>query len=455
MNNDSGNGNRDEKANALSNDEKNETEEEGYEWSDSDSESSDTGDHDPKNSSDRNYLTQSTHNALDEFASAVQDEAEEYISETSDIEDKDDGKVESIKPESFTLEDDVNLNLTLLAQLYPDMKVDTSSKISVNEKEQKDKNEKFGFTMQRYDPTAEPEIDYENNQDSTASSDAPSNESSDDDEPSDTEIYEEKVALNSQSINSKDNDDVSIQNNDAITNAMEDNEQIYEQKKLEDVFQQKRSGGGRTDFQLGFQFDLDEAKENRESASDVITKAKENDEKICEQKKLEDVFQQKRSGGGRTDFQLGFQFDLDGTKENIKSDSAREASGNFSFSFDTSSKNNIESTLKSEDTTNSTKNGPSTNPQSMDVDSNENEKTIVLPSRMGLNFSASELSDLESKFFNMNEGVDEILAMMDDTNKKESDEAIWEEERNVLTLDWKRKQKYAQSRKNKKMTYSR
>jgi hypothetical protein len=53
----------------------------------------------------------------------------------------------------------------------------------------------------------------------------------------------------------------------------------------------------------------------------------------------------------------------------------------------------------------------------------------------------------------MNEGEDDILSWMDNMNKKEENVAKWEEERSTLTLDWKRKHKYVQRKRSKKIRF--
>jgi hypothetical protein len=83
----------------------------------------------------------------------------------------------------------------------------------------------------------------------------------------------------------------------------------------------------------------------------------------------------------------------------------------------------------------------------------EENQIVELTDRKTLHYSSSDLNILEQNFFSMNEGVDDILSLMDDMNKKEEDVAKWKEERSTLTLDWKRKHKYDQSKRSKKMRF--
>jgi len=76
---------------------------------------------------------------------------------------------------------------------------------------------------------------------------------------------------------------------------------------------------------------------------------------------------------------------------------------------------------------------------------------INLKKRRGLTFGKEELNIYSTQFFNANEGIDAILASMENPKVAEADQVKWDDERKVLTLDWKRKQKQAQSYKKKRL----
>ena len=74
---------------------------------------------------------------------------------------------------------------------------------------------------------------------------------------------------------------------------------------------------------------------------------------------------------------------------------------------------------------------------------------FTLKRRRGLLFPEDVLDDLEQSFFHMNEGkrvLEDYEAMKADPESQN----VWQEERKTLTLDWKRKQKFALSRKQKR-----
>ena len=82
-----------------------------------------------------------------------------------------------------------------------------------------------------------------------------------------------------------------------------------------------------------------------------------------------------------------------------------------------------------------------------------NKKKTSLSRRKGFIFPSDLLNIYEENFYKLNNG--EMLLKngaystgIDDA--KNNDQSLWLEERKTLTLDWKRKQKYSMTKKNKR-----
>lgn len=76
-----------------------------------------------------------------------------------------------------------------------------------------------------------------------------------------------------------------------------------------------------------------------------------------------------------------------------------------------------------------------------------------LKQRSGLTFNTEELNVYTTKFVNANEGIDAILASMNNSKSAAPDQKNWEEERKMLTLDWKSKRKQALNQKKKRLQF--
>ena len=396
---------------------------EKYEWSDSDDDSVDsTKSSNMMNPSSR-YLTVSKHNALDEFESAIPSNSQEMDSNynTSTLAD-------ITGNENFdSLEDDVMSNLNLLSRLYPDIAI-RSRKDNVHNEEDDASMTTPGLNqgglMKRYDPTS-----------SSAS------------------LFEVKSVNQTTTIETQDQDN-SQQNDESVFDSDEDAENGNDTESVEDSISDEHSDIDIKKINIANKTahaDPNDSSRN-DTTNEIKSKNKQNDnsnDKIYEQKKLEDIFQQKRVGGGKTEFQLSSLFQEDSKKSSkIKG----EQSTGFSFGFEANTQQDV-SEQDDDIVKKSTAHKRILVDHDVNMDTEDNGQEAGLNSRTGLNFPSSALNLLQNNFLNLNEGVDGILALMDDINKKEEDESKWEDERKSLTLDWKRKQKYAQNRKNKKMKF--
>jgi hypothetical protein len=397
-----------------------------YKWSDSDDESDDS-EHSENNNikNSHKHLTHSNHNALSEFESAVEHESDIdvfHVDSNIAVEGGDGDGNEAFE----SLEDDVLSNLNVLANIFPDVKMRRRNEnTELDTKRIRIKNPATSL-MQRYDPNANTAINFELENDENKDVGIGHDASHED--------------LNYSKHHSRRNDD-----EDATSDAKDDDESCDTKQSTESTIPDKHEST------------------NLEPKSENIDKpqlVKYNDkEQIYEQKKLESVFQQKRTGGGTTEFTLSSLFNFD-TAQNVDKDlpieDAKESENKgFSFSFDLSK---VETRDKNENKTETNKIHnvePGSKSQTVN-DVNDSgvvsENAIVgLHYRNKLFYDMIELKNFEESFFSLNEGVDEILLMMDDANKKDEDGLKWEEERKTLTLDWKRKQKYAVTKKYKKM----
>jgi len=92
--------------------------------------------------------------------------------------------------------------------------------------------------------------------------------------------------------------------------------------------------------------------------------------------------------------------------------------------------------------------------ETVDAESNKSAqlepKVPLREARVGLQFPQSVLDEYENLFFSLKEGPRIIADLESIRNDKEVQDQ-WQKEREVLTADWKRKQKAALSRKVKKV----
>ena len=441
----------------------------GYVWSDSDDDS--TSSHSENQITKYFDYSESKHDDLDEFASSFQENTVtswKYGEEDFACEDD-----ASFTDEFFSLDEDVRSNLNVVGKLFPELSRALPESFNADGNQAKPEApagwDAFGM-MQRYDPSASSANGYEVKVDAPSSAsidDGPqkgdadkvilqdsSSEYSTSDEDSDKEDYDD-------GIDGESKDDESDQQKINETNDAKDENRpkndIYEEKKLENIFQQERSGDGTTGFQMSSLFDKSVAgvqSPHATNSNEVDSGLKGEDEaknQIYEEKKLENIFQQKRSGDGTTGFQMSSLFD----QKEISNAQSRDDAFSFSFQTKTLLEKDVEAPIL--DTNKNTSilkieekipesSGPHPSPPN---DSLKAERQWCGPM-----FNEEELNVYIDKFYNMNEGIDAVMASMEDPSKTmDEDQNNWDEERKYLTLDWKQKQKQAHGQKKKRMKY--
>lgn len=379
----------------------------GYTWSESDDESGDEGIH--TNEMKKFDYNESKHDDLDEFASSFNDasfaslkygEIEYATEEDEDFQDV-----------YISLEDDVKSMLGVAGKLFPELK--NVAPESFDDNGDKVKHDapvgwdSFGM-MQRYDPTAASATNYEVNKDpvvegkSSLEDDAPGKEAGSDASSSvvsESESGSDSGEKSQSSMSQKYDEKPVDSQNESDKEVDQNKEQVYEQKKLENIFQQERTGQGTTTFQMSSLFDQSAINNNNQNTS----------------------------GGG---FSFSFQSDLKPEDKN-EEPSAIENKND-------ASEGNDHGRLS---------------PTPSQIEETQEPDVMRLKKRRGLTFSKEELNVYVEKFYNANEGIDEILAIMADPKKSEAEKAKWDDERKILTNDWKRKQKQAQAYKNKRLKF--
>jgi len=242
---------------------------------------------------------------------------------------------------------------------------------------------------------------------------------------------------------------------------------------------------GETETLNGSQEDSSSKSESAESSSDEsesATKAAElegGDAKaaVYEQSKLEGIFRQARSSSSSETFKMSSMFDgkiqesgqpekgkafafgFDVSTEAAGATRPTESGGAFTFGFDLGTQDLQDSGREGESESSAvakiSENG-GTDRAAAETNDGGSEQTSGEIStgiqRRGLFFPEDTLDGYTSEFFRMNEG-DRILQDPQGFLRDEGVKQQWKKERHALTLDWKRKRKYAQSRMQKKMKF--
>ncbi|KAL3800612.1 hypothetical protein HJC23_006074 [Cyclotella cryptica] len=316
---------------------------------------------------------------------------------------------------SLRLEDDIRSNLGILSKLFPKEKISVEPLANTESTfEQlhtgngdgtggavkvRTLSNMFGggLILQRYDPTKE---------DSAASERKMMNSRMDDG----------KQATEGQVTEEKNENSPEIQEHFAVP---EEKESIaLKDSKFEDTSQK------------------DAEKTVNEPDKPEISPQDSTRNDIYEQDKLENIFKQARQqqhGGASasTGFSFGalFESQLDFTPEPLM-ESSKE----------------VEPELPVKDHSNDAVASHSEINIASQLQANEPQRQA----RIGLQFPQSVLDEYENLFFSLNEGCRIIADLESVRNDKEVQEQ-WQKEREVLTADWKRKQKAALSRKVKKV----
>lgn len=334
-------------------------------------------------------------NANEEFSAAIDFGADE------DSYENDDGAIVPpfLAPSTPTvnLNDDVKANLSVLSLLFPDMdaapkKVEESTGAVAS----KDRIAFGSLGMHRYDPSKESSQIFEVKPEKPPEIDEIAKVGAADEDPFDEEVStsEENSSEEDASVRETgDNADKPYPAKSEET-PMADAD-IYEEKKLEDIFRTAREGGN-----VGFQ--------------------------MSSQAGLEGLEESKVESSG---FAFSFGFDLGAPVEVPKKD----ASIPFSNEFKIVESNNAVAAETTE----------------KDLPKEPNHSRLL---RRGFHFPQTTTKGYVDAFFDLNEGA----YIADNPEGFRHDEDIkhrWKEERYTLTLDWKRKKKYAQTKIQKKMKF--
>ena len=180
--------------------------------------------------------------------------------------------------------------------------------------------------------------------------------------------------------------------------------------------------------------------DNTEGASDAKGQ-------IYEEKKLETIFQQQslKANQGASSFQF---FD---SVDNVEDDgdaaeqgaSATNPGFSFSFALESSDKQDTLVSSNEPERTTTVNEMKETGDQIYENETTQ-ERTVELKRRKGLFFPQDVLDQWEDDFFAFNGGIERIVA------NSEEDRNAWEEKRRTLTLDWKRKHQKAVSKLKQK-----
>ena len=365
-----------------------------YDWS------SDESDDEPTVSPP--FKVQKTQPEVSEFASAID----------FDDDDDDEGPYEGTTTvdhhdtttDANDLQQDVEMNMGVLSQLFPDFKDATPKQVGKPEEVVK-----VGWkasSMQRYDPTKESSQQYE----------------LEIEEP----IIEEEEAVVDDDDDAMDDDDAKVNddnkgaenNNDQIepdTSTAEGNKvaegNVYHESQLEEVFRKARDSGEGGGFQVSSMFgeQPDELKEKEKTKEEATGS-------------------------------FSFNFEVVGGAP--AAEEVKKTEDGFSFGFD------VEASAAPTNVAAATDEPTKEDEPNVDEAMTDSTPTATKKRRRGLLPPDSVVDHLYNKFFELNEG----LAIQNDPDGFRTDEVVrasWHKERYTLTQDWKRKKKYAQSRLQK------
>uniref|UniRef100_A0A7S3Q2F1 RRM domain-containing protein n=1 Tax=Chaetoceros debilis TaxID=122233 RepID=A0A7S3Q2F1_9STRA len=419
----------------------------GYVWSESESDSDDNSVDGDKETQTFDY-SKSKHDDLDEFAASFNDNSTSVLpwSWKTDDEECD---WES-KEKAISLTTDVKTNLMAVKKLYPELSGATPELFN----EEGSKSQIAAPTgwdnsglMQRYDPSADTATNYE-----VKSTKETIKEGGD---------QEDVAELTKRENEASEVDQVQP---DPLSDASSEATSI----DSSDEGQELDSNGTTTSNKSKVEQQGERNSPNESNTGDEIEAQKKQ---VYEQGKLESVFQQHRTDAGNTGFKVSslFSFDIDGDKPK-KSESSSQQPGNsstgFSFSFQPDAKKEAVVTSPKEETATSPKENviiaeklkptiASNNSaaERTEISTNPQVELKKLKKRRGLCFSTDELDKYEKLLFGLNGGIEGVLAAQKDPQIEEENQNRWHDERRVLTLDWKRKQRYAVSQRKKRIKF--
>ncbi|KAG7369623.1 hypothetical protein IV203_027369 [Nitzschia inconspicua] len=355
---------------------------------------------------------------VDEFAAALPDafEAEERnLDEDSDTDPQyhDVGNAD--------LDDDVNANLRVLSTLFPEMNSLQPVKVPPNGMEPASRTFQAAGIMPRFDPALESSKKYivEENVFKTDVSNQDENELRSEDEQSANQSKDE-LSINHDSTHDGNEEQ------DTTLPAAENLSAIYEQDKLESVFRDARNAW------------------DKHTPTQPMTPLESSPS----------TMEPSTSTGG---FSFGFKLD-DAPKQDVRnssepSSSSSAAAAGFSFSFNLpsdSAGHEKEVTDSADAPTQQRENKIHSSDETRNEQSFEDTSAVGRPPRLGLEFPREDLLQYVDNFFSLNNGqriIHDPEGFRSDPQEREA----WNQQRLVLTADWKRKRKYAMSRIQKRL----
>ena len=378
----------------------------GYTWSSNESSSDDEDDENilSNEKSTRPFQlvpqTQEFDAGIDQLSSSDAEDDDESNNDEGTTEDSVDESNSNGGASTVDVTTDVSANLNILASLFPEVGQSEPAAF-VDKRDIQETATTSGPLMVRYDPTAATSQQYEV-----------------DDEPeSATEKFAADGEAELETENNVDDggdqkvtsDEVSVEQNEGVENADEASQEngkegtpksegIYEQDKLENVFRDVRESWNN----------------NREKDAEVNQSSK------------------------ATGFSFGFDL-----KPPAKEKDETCATSGFSFGFDIpgDGANDNSNDRKGEDTV----------PAVASIQSEEPKPEIQATERRrrGIGVDTKTLELFVADFYAINNGS-AIMADPDGFRKDPNEREQWLKERQVLTLDWKRKKKYAETRNQKR-----
>jgi hypothetical protein len=364
--------------------------------------------------------------------------------------DVDDINTEDDEDLAHGLEDGIRSNLGILAKMFPGEHIDKQPlAASINNDDES--GEEAGATsskqhaphstlgagmiMQRYDPTKDKK--YEVAVEKSLA--VPKGEDNEQSESEDEVQVERESDASDNSPSEQDEEENGTQKCDAeektaanVEGEVVPTKDVYEQKKLENIFRQAREGEPE---KFSFESMFQSSKE-----AESVPRESQPEKEIYEQDKLERIFKIAREES--TGFSFGQMFEsqlTDATKN-------KTADGSFSFGFGLGK---AEQPVAA--TQNDTEEGVAAKEAALKPAGNEPKQELLQrKARKGLRFPESVLNGYEDAFFQMNDGarfMSDLDAMKNDNDGQDQ----WQKEKEILTADWKRKQKAALSRKVKKI----
>jgi hypothetical protein len=418
----------------------------GYEWSSDESSSDDELD---RTVSKRPFKP---HAATDEFAAGMDDFNDDYNANEPDwAQETEDSQVD--RAESSDLVTDVSGNLNVLSSIFPGMsnaqpvaQLETATGVaseSGKEKEREPSRSGWGAggLMLRFDPNAKSAQQFLVDETGKVEDEA------ENDEDKDSRVEEE----------AKD-DEVMASGSDGDSD--EDSERSVKDVEAETKPEIERE---------------EEEGSDGESKSEALKEepAEEEVNRVYEQEKLEGVFRNAREawhgvGGSAaetpvdapatsgssmpsTGVSFSFGFDLGKPEEKKEPKTAVGSVAGFSFSFslgeDQTEQQEIQTPAGIEQ-----KNSVEEVDTKNEMISAPDEATPEVRRRKGSALPGDVLESYQCTFFSLNDGN----IIMEDVDGYRRDEGVkeqWNHERQTLTLDWKRKRKFAQSRMEKKWKF--